>query len=174
MKVRENFRPVVKWFLYSLLLLLCYILQTIPGLFEIFGIKPVLIAGAAFCVSMYEGPMVSAVYSMTAGLLWDISSDKLFGFNGIIFLIFGLFISLICIYYLHTKLLNSLMFCGAAMISQGFLDYLFYYSVWNYDNVSIMLVRHILPTIAYTLAVIPVFYFLVRRIAEKCNIGSRI
>lgn len=174
MKIKENFRPVIKWMLYSLLLLLCYILQTIPGLFEIFGIKPVLVAGAAFCVSMYESPMASAVYSMLAGLLWDISSDKLFGFNGFIFLTFGLFISLLCIYYLHTKLLNSLMFCGAAMLSQGLLDYLFYYSVWGYENVSIMLIYHILPTIAYSLLLVPVFYYIVRRITEKWNIVSRV
>ena len=164
---REKLMPILKWALYSVLLLLFYVLQTTPGLFQIFGAKPVLILALAVCVSMYEGVMASAMFSMAAGLLWDISSDKLFGFNGLIFLCCGLMISLLCIYYLRTKLWNSLLFCGVTLVVQGLLDYVFYYAIWNLENTHLILLRVILSNAAYTLAVTPLVFLLVRLIENR-------
>ena len=170
---KEKMMPALKWVLYSLLLLSCYVLQTTPGLFEIFGKKPVLAAALAVCVSMYEGVLSSAFFSMMAGLLWDISSNRLFGFNGLILLCCGVLISLLCIYYLHTRWLNSLLFCTLAMLVQGLLDYLFYYAIWGYPGVSLILVQNILPTLLYTAAVTPLLFLLVRRIHRKLSVVER-
>jgi len=171
---REKLRPVLKWTLYILLLLLFYALQTTPGLFCILGTKPVLILSLAVCVSMYEGVLSSAMFCMAAGFLWDISSDKVFGFNAVIFLICGLFISLLSIYYLRTKLPNSLLFCGAALLLQGLLDYLFDYALWNLEGASTVLLLRILPTAAYTLAVTPLLFLLVRFIEQKLTETPRV
>lgn len=170
---QEKLMPILKWVLYSVLLLLFYALQTTPGLFQIFGAKPVLILSLAVCVSMYEGVMSSAMFSMVAGLLWDISSDKLFGFNGLIFLCCGLMISLLCIYFLHTKLWNSLLFCGVTLLLQGLLDYAFYYAMWNLDHSYLILTRTILPNAAYTLAVTPLVFLLIRQVENHFTEAPR-
>ncbi|MFZ2539986.1 MAG: rod shape-determining protein MreD, partial [Oscillospiraceae bacterium] len=119
----QKLLPIIKWAIYSLLLLLLYTLQTTPHLFKLFGVKPVLILPLVVCISMYESVMSSAIFAMIAGLLWDISSDKLFGFNAIILLCCSVLISLVCIYYLRTKLINSIGFCLIAALLQGFLDF---------------------------------------------------
>ena len=111
---------------------------------------------------------------MTAGLLWDISSDKLFGFNGVILLFYGLIVALLCIYYLHTKVLNALVFCVGLLLIQGVLDYGFYYAIWNLDSSWIILVQHILPTAAYTVLVTPLLFYLVRFVERKLNENARI
>lgn len=170
----ERLRPAMKWGLYSGLLLLLYALQTTPGLFSIFGTKPVLVLGLAVAVSMYEGVLPSAFFCMTTGFLWDISSDKVFGFNAVILLVCGLFISLLCIYYLHTRLLNALLFCAVTLCLQGLLDYVFDYALWNLEGAWIVLVHNILPTAAYTLAVMPLFYFLVRTIERRFSMAARV
>lgn len=169
----EKLRPALKWLIFALLLLVCYILQTTPGLFEVFHTKPVLIVSLAVCVSMYEGVMSSAFFCMTAGLLWDISSDKLFGFNGVILLFYGLIVALLCIYYLHTKVLNALVFCVGLLLIQGVLDYGFYYAIWNLDSSWIIWVQHILPTAAYTVLVTPLLFYLVRFVERKLNENAR-
>lgn len=169
----EKMRPALKWITFSLLLLVLYALQTTPGLFEIFGTKPVLVLALAVAVSMYEGVLSGSLFSMVAGLLWDISSDKVFGFNGAILLSCGLFISLLCIYYLHTRLLNALLFCTVTLLIQGLLDYVFDYALWNLDNTWMILVNNILPTAAYTLAVMPLAFYLVRFIERKLSIATR-
>lgn len=171
---KEKWKVLLKWFLFALLLLLFYALQTTPGFLQIAWSKPVWVVSLAVCVSMYEGVMGSAFFAMAAGLLWDISSDKLFGFNGLILLGCGLFISLLCIYYLHTKMLNSLLFCSVAMLLQGLLDYLFYYAIWGYPNAWMILVQHILPTVAYTVLVTPLLFLLVRFLEEKLSATPRV
>ncbi len=169
----EKLLPIIKWTLYSLLLLLFYTLQTTPHLFELFGLKPVLILPLVVCISMYEGVMSSAIFGMMAGFLWDISSDKLFGFNAFILLSCSVLISLACIYYLRTKLINSIAFCLIAALLQGFFDFVFYYAIWNYEGVSTILLNNILPTIVYTVVLTPIFYYTVRIIGMRFNETSR-
>ena len=97
---------------------------------------------------MFEDVLPSAMFGMAAGFLWDISSDKLFGFNALILMLGCMLISLLCIYYLHTKVLNSLLFCTVVLLVQGFLDYIFYYAVWSFDNAWLVLVSNI--PVSYT------------------------
>ena len=47
-----KFRVPLKWVSFVLLLLGLYALQTTPGLFSVFGIKPVPVLALAVCVSM--------------------------------------------------------------------------------------------------------------------------
>lgn len=166
--------PMLKWVCFSLLLLLLYTLQTTPGLFVIGHAKPVLIVGLLVCVSMYENVLPSACFSMVAGFLWDISSDKLFGFNALILLTCGMFISLCCTYYLHTKWLNSVFFCLAVMLLQGGLDYLFYYAMWGYANAWMAFVQRILPMTAYTVAATVPLFFLVRFLERSFSRSVRL
>ena len=165
--------PYIKWTIYYLLLLFFYTLQTTPQLFQFFGVKPILILPLVVCIGMYEGIMTTAVFSIFAGFLWDISSDKLLGFNAIILLCCSVAISLVCIYYLRTKLINSVAFCAITAMLQGFLDFVFYYAIWNYSDVSIILFYQILPTTIYTILLTPLFYYLIRRISLKFNQTSR-
>lgn len=169
----EKLLPFIKWAIYYFLLIIVYSLQTTPRLFEIFSVKPILLLPLVVCVCMYEGVMCSTVYAMIAGFLWDISSDKLFGFNAVILLCCGMLISLVCIFYLRTKLVNSLGFCLITALLQGFLDFIFYYAIWDYSNVSIVFVQYILPSIAYTIILTPIFYFIIRTISQKLNVNSR-
>lgn len=164
---KERLLPILKWVVYSLLLVLFYALQTTPGLFQIFGVKPVWIVALAVSVAMFENVLPSAFFAMTAGLLWDISSGKLFGFNGMVLLICGMFISLLCIYYLHSKLVNSLLFAACAALLQGLLDYLFYYALWGYDGAWISLVQNILPTALYTVAATAPVFLLIRWLSRR-------
>lgn len=171
---KEKFKPYLKWAIYYIALIVLYAFQTTPHLFEIFSVKPVLIVSLAICISMFESVMPSAIFSMIAGLLWDMSSDKLMGFNGIIIMMCGVFISLFCVYYLHTKLINSIVFCTIVMTLQGLLDYFLYYAIWNYSNTYIILVNEILPTILYTvISIIPLF-FMIRSISYKFNTIARV
>lgn len=169
----EKLLPYFKWAIYFLLLLLIYTLQTTPNLFMIFGIKPILILPLVVCVGMYEGILSSGVFAIFAGLLWDISSDKLFGFNAVILLCCSVFISLLCVYYLRTKLINAVLFCLIVALLQGLLDFVFYYALWNYQSVHLILLNRILPSIFYTVLLSPLFYYIVRSVSLKFNLTSR-
>ncbi len=169
----RHLHTVFKWVCYSLLLLLAYLLQTIPGFLTFFGIKPVFLVAVAVGVSMYENVVSSGIFCGVAGLLWDISSDRLFGFNGLILLLCGVTISILCVYFLHTRMLNAIAFCAATLLFQGVLDYLFCYLIWRYPGAYSVIYRQILPCAVYTLVVFPLFYLLIRKIAFSFHHAPR-
>lgn len=163
---REKIAPIQKWVSYYLILLIVYSWQTTPNLFEFFERKPVLIVPLVVAISMHEKVIESAILGMFAGFLWDISSDKLFGFNAIIIITLATTFSLICIYYLQTKLFNFIGFTAIAMLVQGGLDYFFYYKIWNYENSNLIFTNHILPTAIYTVVISPIFFYFIRKLSH--------
>lgn len=170
----EKVRPYLKWFIYYFLLLLFLALQTTPKFFEIAGIKPVFVVPFMVCVCMFEDIVPSAFFSMVTGLFWDITSGKLLGFNAVILLCLGALISLLCVYYLHTKLLNSFFCCIVVVATQAFLDYIFHFAIWSTKDASLILTNNIIPTAIYTLIFIVPFFYLARSISRRLNDVTRV
>lgn len=163
-----------KWFVYYLLLVLFYALQTTPLFMQILGIKPVLIVALAICVSVFEDIIPASVFSIFTGLLWDISSDKIFGFNALILLVTSVIITLLTIYYIRQRLAMTLVFCGVFMIIQSLLDYLFYYIAWGHGSFTEIYLLKLLPTIIYTLAVTVPIYFLVKSLSGRLAVSNKL
>ena len=72
-----------KYAAYAMILLVLYVLQTTPGLFVVYGAKPMLVVPAAIAIAMHEGELVGGLFGALAGLLCDMGSSMLFGFNGL-------------------------------------------------------------------------------------------
>lgn len=170
----EKVKPYIKWGIYYLALLLLFALQTTPGLFSIAQVKPVFVVPFMVCICMFEDIVPSAIFSMITGLLWDVTSDKLLGFNAIILLCFGLLISLLFVYYLHTKLINSAIFCLAVLLLQGLLDYFFHFIIWDTQGAFDIFLLQIIPSAFYSIAFVVPFYYLVRSISNRFNEVTRV
>lgn len=153
---------VLKYALMVLLLWVLYILQTTPRLFSIYGVKPILVVPAAVCMAMFDGEMVGGIMGGLAGLLCDLGSFTIFGFNGIIVLACCATIGLLTIYLTQLRLMNALLLGFATLLVRGLLEYFFYFQIWNLDGRSQVLFTSTLPTVLYsTITIIPL-YFLVR------------
>ncbi|MEG2813094.1 MAG: rod shape-determining protein MreD [Oscillospiraceae bacterium] len=170
---KEKNRPAIKWAIYYAILLVLFVMQTTPNFLEFFSFKPIFVLPICVCVCMFEDVLPSGIFCVITGLLWDLSSNKLFGFNAIILLACGVFISLLCIYYLHTKLTNSILFSTIVLAIQGLLDYLFYYLIWGYKDSHLILLKHIFPNAIYTIIVGIPIYFLILKISKKFHIVNR-
>lgn len=48
--------------------------RSTPGLFSLWGIKPVWVLPLAVVLSAYEGEYIGALYGMLAGLLWELAA----------------------------------------------------------------------------------------------------
>ena len=53
---------IFKWVCYTLLMLLCTVLQTMPGLFQLGAAKPLYLLPLALAVSVFEGELAAAVF----------------------------------------------------------------------------------------------------------------
>ncbi len=152
-------RGLLKWGIYSLLLLLFYVLQTTPAALSIAGVKPMLLIPLAVCAACFEQPLSSGIFGLFCGLFTDAAAGYLLGFNALILMLSCVIISLIHTNFLKSKLLNTLISGLCVLLIQRMLDYFFYYSIWGLDPSCYILLHQILPCAGYSLALcVPIFY----------------
>ncbi len=88
----------LKWVCYTLLLLLAFLLQTAPWFLEVFGVKPVLLAGIAIAIAFFESELPAGIFAMIAGLLMDYSSGRYMGSCAAVFMILAVALCLLTHY----------------------------------------------------------------------------
>lgn len=155
---------VWKYTVYVLFILICYILQETPALFSIFGIKPLLIVPAAVCIAVFEGEFSGALLGAFAGVLCDMGSITIFGFNGIVMLIMCAACGLLILFLLRQSMLNAVVLCAAVLFIRGSLEYLACLAIWGFEGVGMYYLRYTLPCIAYSAAVSPLIFLAVKKI----------
>ena len=161
-------KAVIKWGIYSVLLLLFYCIQTAPSLLTIHHIKPVLLIPLAVCIALFEGEIGSAVFGLVTGFLWDFASGKVFGFYGMVLMICCLLTALLSMYLVRVNVVNALLTVGAVSLICSIWNFLFYYLIWGFSSVWLSLGQLLLSSIYTVVFAAPLFY-LVRLIATKFN-----
>jgi len=164
---RTKLTLTAKYLVYIILLTLLYVLQTTPGLFVIFGAKPMLVVPAAIAIAMCEGEFVGGWYGAFAGLLCDIGGSMLFGFNGLLLTFFCVGAGLLVAHLMHCNFWNAMLFTLIAIGAIGSLEFLFGYGMWRLPYVWMIYVYRFLPMIAYTTVVAPLPFWLMHGIFKK-------
>ena len=141
-------RRYLKWTAYGLILLLALLLQSAPHLFPVVaGGRPVLLLPLAVAIAMFEGPVGGAAAGVAAGLLWDLFSSRLLGFN-----------ALILLFVMRNNLLSFLMLTGGTLVIQGILDWFVNHVLVSQAEPVYTLLHILLPNAVYTLALSPLLY----------------
>lgn len=167
--MKRSTKNLVKWALYSLILLVLTVLQTTPGLFEIKGVKPVLILPLAVFIAVFEGDTGGFCFAVVTGLVWDSVSDKPLGFSAILLAVCCVIIALLVIFFIKASILNCCILCFGAMCAYCFFDFLFFYAIWGAGGLTTIFLTHFLPMIIYTAVVSPLIFLLIKAIASKYN-----
>ncbi len=161
MENNKNKGIALKFISYFSVIFIIFILQNTPHFLEIWGVKPNAIYVAAAVTAMYEGEFAGGIVGMITGMLCDYSSYPIHGFNAMLLLICCTAIGLAVIYFMKNNKLNAFTFSAAVLSLRGFLEYYFVYAIWKYEKSEIILYRHIIPTILYSLLfVIPIFFII--------------
>ena len=69
----------LKWGCYILLLVVCTVLQTMPGLFQFGAAKPLWLLPLCLAVSAAEGEFAGAIFGAVCGLMWDYTAGRTVG-----------------------------------------------------------------------------------------------
>lgn len=158
---------IFKYALYSVLLYLLYIIQTTPGLFSLWGIKPIWVVPFAVSIAIYEGEFAGGIYGAVAGLLCDLGGFTLFGFNGLVCCLCCIASGLLVIYLMRRNVAGCMLFVLFTMMLRGSIGYFFAYGLWDFDNSWKIFVYQTLPTTLYTVAITPPVYYGVRRLFKR-------
>ncbi len=154
----------IQWLVYAALLFLAYISSTAGS-----GLKPVLLIPLALCIASHSGEIQAMAVGTVTGLLMDISSGKLLGYNAIWMVVCCVGVSLLYNYLLRQKLLNILALTAACVLVQGYLDFILYYGIWGHDNVGLIYRDVILPSGILTILSTIIVYYPIKWIATRCH-----
>lgn len=164
---RINF---VKYTAFSLELLLCFVIQSIPALtLEVFGGRPVLMLPIALTIAIFEGEIPSIAFGVAAGLLADSGYSGPVGYYAIMLAIACYIISILMENYIRTNLLTAVIIgaISVPVIITG--QFLLFYVLMGYGNELNYYLTHYVSKIIYTFAFIPVFYGINRFIASRTS-----
>ncbi|MDD3692810.1 MAG: rod shape-determining protein MreD [Oscillospiraceae bacterium] len=157
----------LKWTAYGLVILLTIILQSLPRFLpQLLSAKPLLIIPVVVCIAMFEGPVDGAAAGVCGGILWDLFSDRLLGFNALILLILCCACGLMSQLLIRNNLLSTLMMTAATLFVQGILSWFFYDLLLDFENSLTALLYFTLPGIFYTLILTPPIYLAVYAVAR--------
>ena len=160
-------KTVLKYVLYSLIIVLLAVLQSTPGFLSVAGIKPIFTIPAAICIAVLEGEFAGGIFCAAAGLFCDVSGAEIFGFNGLVAMLMGVSAALLVIYYMKRKLISAVLLCLAAMLIRRILSFFLFYGQWGYERVWILFLRQTLPVAVYSAAFSVLFYLLFNRIKSR-------
>ena len=156
-----------KYTVYALLLLALYVIQTVPGLFVIFGVKPIWVVPAAIAIAMMEDELIGGIYGALAGLLCDLGGFALFGFKGFWISFFCICSGLLIKHLMHCNLRSCALFTLMALMVTGSMQHFFTLGIHGIEDSWSIYVYSVLPTIAYSLAITPLMFFAVRALHRK-------
>lgn len=128
-------RKALKWGLWIFLLFTLGGMQSAPAFFSIGGVRPVLLLSAAVSVALLEKNNIAACgYGILAGLIWDVSSGKLFGFYALAVLGCCAGIAWLAETWLRQNPLNSVWLTAVSVLICGLWDAEFYLFIWGYAD----------------------------------------
>ena len=96
---------------------------------------------------------------MFSGLLLDYGVNCIFGFHALILGLICFIISFLIQDVFHNNFLTGLIMILSAILIVTFLQWLFLYILKGYDSIGYVLYRHYLPRAAYTVLLVPLFYY---------------
>ena len=150
-----NVKTVVRWILYYIVIFICFLIMT-SGTW----MKPILLVPAAAAIAVKSGQYGSALAGAVCGFLIDIACGKLMGYNAVLLTFFCIIVSLLYEYYLRNKFINYIVITSVIAYIQCWLDYKFYYEMWEYADVELIFSQISMKVWAITI-ISSVFIYLV-------------
>ena len=150
---------ILKYGAYAMMALLLFRLQSIPGLLEIGGVRPLPLAALAVLVATMERELPGVLFCIFCGYLCDLYTVAPMGYYMFFLTVLGLICGLVIRNYLQPS--RSIL-AGAVLITAFFCRvvlFLFRYSLAGVAGAAPVLLRYDLPHAVYSaLLAVPLYY----------------
>lgn len=162
----------LKWGCYVLLMLLCTVLQTTPGLFQFGAAKPLWLLPLALAVAGSEGEFAGALFGAVCGLMWDYTAGRTVGMLALELMMLCFLLSAAMQLYFKASVLNFLLLGGVCTLLVLTLDWLFFYYMPGYSDVLGRYLWVVLPSAMLTLPVLWLIFRWTKRISEEFKLDN--
>ena len=152
-----------RYFSYSLLVILLYILQATPNLMpELFGSKPLLLLPLALAIASVEKEVPSLVFGAVCGGLTDIAAGGGIGYFAIILTLICYFESLVFGTYFVPNIISATVYSAGATVLSIVVYFLIFKVFSGVPDWQILFVNHYISRIVYTFVMFIPICILVR------------
>ncbi len=158
---------ILKNIIYTILVLICYILQETPRLLVIGNVRPVLVISVIAAIAMVEGEFAGGLFGLLGGVLCDTAAFHIFGVAPIFFLILGCSCGLLVIYLIQPNVKTAFLLCGGFALVYGVIAHYLIYGLWGYAGANRLLIVKTLPSAVYTALFGMAAFLLVRWISAR-------
>ena len=154
----------LKWGCYILLLVVCTVLQTMPGLFQFGAAKPLWLLPLCLAVSAAEGEFAGAIFGAVCGLMWDYTAGRTVGMLALELMLLCFGVSVVVQLYLKDTPSNFVLLAVTCAL-------LFYYMP-GYAGAGERFLRVVLPSALMTAPVSWLLHRAVQRISTEFKIDN--
>ena len=162
----------LKWGCYILLLVVCTVLQTMPGLFQFGAAKPLWLLPLCLAVSAAEGEFAGAIFGAVCGLMWDYTAGRTVGMLALELMILCFGVSVVVQLYLKDTPSNFVLLAVVCALLVLSADWLFFYYMPGYTGAALRYVAFVLPSAALTIPAALLAFWLVQRIHDGFGIDN--
>lgn len=161
-------KKLKKYIAYGILMILLYIIETMPQGSVNNGIySPELMLPLVTVFALFEGEKFGAVTGLLAGILYDAQGGGLTGFHAILFMFFGYFTGLLLIFLLRRNIVTAVALSGFWVLVSNYLFYFFFYYMFGDLRFSYATLKVILPKTAVSVIASIFIYLLILFIYNK-------
>ncbi|MCD7804907.1 MAG: hypothetical protein LUH03_07160 [Oscillospiraceae bacterium] len=165
----QNIRTVLKWVFYVLMLIFFYCVM-VSGSGN--GSKALMLIPFSTAIACYEGEIPSAVIGAISGILIDMATGQLIGFTGLYLCLFCGIISGMFRQFLRKNIVNYFALTVATCLVYLYVDYYFFYVIWDYEGYREVLKARFIPSHLKTIVFSPLCYLMCLA-AEKLSTVKR-
>ena len=162
----------LKWGCYILLLVVCTVLQTMPGLFQFGAAKPLWLLPLCLAVSAAEGEFAGAVFGAVCGLMWDYTAGRTVGMLALELMILSFAVSAVVQLYLKDTAQNFLLIAAGCAVLVLACDWPFFYYMPGYSGAWNRFLWFVLPSAVLSIPVSLPIYWAARKIRIEFKIDN--
>lgn len=156
----------IRYFAYTVELLVVFIAQETPGLVPtVFGERPLLLLPAVLSVALFENERVSMGFGLFGGLLIDFGVGTILGFHALLLAVVCYFLALFAANLIQTNFLTAMIVSAVICAFVVLLQWIFYFLLFGYADPGYALLVHYFPRFCYTAAAMALFYYFNRALA---------
>lgn len=141
---------IIKNIIYTVLVLVCFILQETPRLLAIGDVRPIIVISAVAAIAMNEGEFSGGLFGLLGGVLCDTAAFHIFGVAPTFFLILGCVCGLLVIYLIQPNIKTAFLLSGGFALIYGVVAHYLIYGLWGYTGANKLLIVRTFPCAVYT------------------------
>ena len=169
---RRKSSQIKKWVCYALLMLLCTVLQTTPGLFQLGSAKPLYLLPLCLAAAVFEGEFAGAIFGAVCGLMWDYTAGRTVGMLALELMILCFGVSVVVQLYLKDTPSNFVLLAVVCALLVLSADWLFFYYMPGYAGAGERFLWVVLPSALMTAPVSWLLHRAVQRISTEFKIDN--